>query len=293
MNNPKIRQVGIFTESEEITHWLECTLKLTTLSFDSICILNKSSDIAKNSPSLIIVTERKFRALYNYLNKANTLLPVLVVTRDFNGFSVPNANRLTIDLLPLPAATIGLLEHSIKAVFQDFKLNQELTKLAHYDALTGAANRLLFQDRCKQALKMAKRNKRAVSLLYFDLDDFKPINDTYGHDIGDELLKRFVKIVSSVSRETDTLARLGGDEFALLLPDTPESELTQFCQKLVQCLAQPQQLNEQLIEIKCSIGAVSTSKEEHVTLIPQKLIKKADQAVYRAKEIQGTSFVIV
>lgn len=247
----------------------------------------------KNSPSLIIVTERKFRALYTYLNKANTLLPVLVVTRDFNGFSVPNANRLTIDLLPLPAATIGLLEHSIKAVFQDFKLNQELTKLAHYDALTGAANRLLFQDRCKQALKMAKRNKRAVSLLYFDLDDFKPINDTYGHGIGDELLKRFVEIVSSVSRETDTLARLGGDEFALLLPDTAESELTQFCQKVVQCLGQPQQLNEQLIEIKCSIGAVSTSKEEHVTLIPQKLIKKADQAVYRAKEIQGTSFVIV
>lgn len=292
MHSQKIRHVGILTESDEITQWLECTLKLTGLSFDTISILSKSSDIAKSSPSLIIVTERKFRALYNYLNKVNKLMPVLVVTQDFNGFNVPTASRLTIDLLPLPAATIGLLEHSIKAVFQDFKLNQELTKLAHYDALTGAANRLLFQDRCKQALKMAKRNRRAVSLLYFDLDDFKPINDTYGHDIGDELLKRFVKIISSICRETDTLARLGGDEFALLLPDTAESELTPFCQKIVGCLAHPQQFNDLNIEIKCSIGAVSTSKEENMTLIPQKLIKKADQAVYRAKAIEGTSFIV-
>ncbi|MFY8350818.1 diguanylate cyclase domain-containing protein [Pseudoalteromonas sp. SSM20] len=293
MNIQKIRQVGIFTESPEVTAWLECTLKLTSIAFDSVCIINKTSDIASSSPSLLIVTERKFRTTYNYLRKVNKLLPVLVVTSDFNGFSVPNSCKLTIDILPLPAATIGLVEHSIKAVFQDFKLNQELTKLAHYDALTGAANRLLFQDRCKQALKMAKRSKRAVSLLYFDLDDFKPINDTYGHDVGDELLRRFVQIISSVSRETDTLARLGGDEFALLLPDTPESELSQFCQKIIQHLREPQQLNEHEIEIKCSIGAVSTSREEHVTLIPQKLIKKADQAVYRAKEVEGSSFVII
>lgn len=293
MNIQKIRQVGIFTESPEVTAWLECTLKLTTISFDSVCIINKTSDIASTFPSLLIVTERKFRTTYNYLRKVNKLLPVLVVTNDFNGFSVPNSCKLTIDILPLPAATIGLVEHSIKAVFQDFKLNQELTKLAHYDALTGAANRLLFQDRCKQALKMAKRNKRAVSLLYFDLDDFKPINDTYGHDVGDELLKRFVQIISSVSRETDTLARLGGDEFALLLPDTPESELTQFCQKIIEHLSVLQQLNEHTIEIKCSIGAVSTSNEAHATLMPQKLIKKADQAVYLAKEVEGSSFVII
>lgn len=293
MNIQKIRHVGVFTESDDVTAWITSTLKLTALSIDDVSIIKKTSDITKIAPSLLIVSESKFRSTYNYLRKVNTLLPVLVVTRDFNGFSVPNGCTLTIDILPLPAATIGLIEHSIKAVFQDFKLNQELTKLAHYDALTGAANRLLFQDRCKQALKMAKRTKRAVSLLYFDLDDFKPINDTYGHDVGDELLKRFVKIISSVCRETDTLARLGGDEFALLLPDTPESELPHFCQKIVKCLSEKQQLNEHQIEIKCSIGAVSTSKEEHITLVPQKLIKKADQAVYLAKEQQGTSFVIV
>ncbi|WP_372765841.1 GGDEF domain-containing protein [Pseudoalteromonas sp.] len=293
MNIQKIRQIGIFTESENITAWLECTLKLTSLSIEGTCVITKTSQIDKLSPSLLIVSESKFRITYNYLRKLNKLLPVLVLTKDFNGFSVPNSCKLTIDILPLHAATIGLVEHSIKAVFQDFKLNQELTKLAHYDALTGAANRLLFQDRCKQVLKMAKRNKRPVSLLYFDLDDFKPINDTYGHDIGDELLKRFVKMVLSVCRETDTLARLGGDEFALLLPDTAESELTLFCKKLVRCLAEKQQFNDQQIEIKCSIGAVSTSREEHITLIPQKLIKKADQAVYRAKDVDGTSFVII
>lgn len=293
MNIQKIRHIGIFTDSDNVTAWLSCSLKLTTLLVDTVSIIKKASDISKNSPALLIVSEKKFRSTYNYLRKVNTLLPVLVMTQEFNGFTMPSGCKLTIDNLPLPAATIGLIEHSIKAVFQDFKLNQELTKLAHYDALTGAANRLLFQDRCKQALKMAKRNKRAVSLLYFDLDDFKPINDTFGHDIGDELLKRFVKIISSNCRETDTLARLGGDEFALLLPDTAESELTHFCKKLVKCLSEKQTLIEHLIEIRCSIGAVSTSKEEHITLIPQKLIKKADQAVYLAKEIEGTSFVIV
>lgn len=231
MSLQKLSHLAIYSGSTEVAEWVNSTLSLTSLVIDNIYKFAKASDLADKNLSLIIVTEEKFKPLHNHLTKTGKLLPVLVITNEFNGFNLPKHSKITIDTIPLPAITIGLLEHAIKSVIQDFRLNQKLTNLAHYDPLTGAANRLLFKDRLTQALKLAKRNKRATSLLYFDLDDFKPVNDQYGHDVGDELLKRFVKLVSSVCRETDTIARFGGDEFVLLLPDTTKLELEVMAKK--------------------------------------------------------------
>lgn len=287
----KIYQLAIYTESNDITEWLCCTLRLTLIGVEEVHKLNKVIDLSSTKASLIIVSEEKFKAVFNYLNKAGKVLPILVITKDFNSFRIPITSKLTIDTLPLSAVTVSLFEHSIKAVMQDFKLNQKLITLAHYDPLTGAANRLLFQDRISQIYKIAKRSKKTISLLYFDLDDFKPINDNYGHDIGDELLKTFVKLISSLSRETDTLARLGGDEFVLLLPDTSELELENICKKIVDCLSVKQNIKEHLIEIKCSIGAASQSSV-CTQVSPEELLKKADQGVYQAKKKEGTTYVI-
>ena len=292
MSTLTLNNVALYTESDEIAEWLRSTLSLTELAVNNTYRCYKASQLTDKPLSLIIVTEEKFKLLYTFLKKTNRQLPILVVTKEFGGFSIPKNSKLTIDTLPLPAITIGLFEHGIKAVIQDFRLNQKLTNLAHYDSLTGAANRLLFRDRLSQALKAAKRNKRAVSLLYFDLDDFKPINDNFGHDIGDELLKCFVKIISSLVRDVDTLARIGGDEFVLLLTDTPLLELKNMCNKIVNVLSNEQQVGEHLIEIKSSIGAVATSVENGLLMTPDALLKKADLAVYQAKKVKGTHFVI-
>lgn len=292
MSVQKLSHLAIYSHSIGIVEWVNSTLNLTSLVIENIYKFTKASDSTDKNLSLFIVTEEKFKALHSHLTKIGKSLPVLVITNDFNGFNPPKHSKLTIDTIPLPAITIGLLEHAIKSVIQDFRLNQKLTNLAHYDSLTGAANRLLFKDRLTQALKSAKRNKRAVSLLYFDLDDFKPVNDQYGHDVGDELLKRFVRLVSSVCRETDTIARFGGDEFVLLLPDTPKPELKVMAEKVVNTLSKSQQIKNFDIEIKCSIGASSVSDFGDLTHTSEALLKLADKAVYQAKKVKGTHYII-
>lgn len=287
----KLNSLAIYTQSEKIAQWLQCTLSLTAIDIKHKHHYFKVNEISDFPFSLIIVTEEEFKTLYNYLNKLHRQLPILVITKEFSGFNTPKNSKSTIDTLPLPALTIDLFEHSIKSVIRDFKLNQKLTNLALYDPLTGAANRLLFQDRLKQALKSSKRHKLAVSLLYFDLDDFKAINDNFGHDIGDELLISFVKTISSLVRDVDTLARIGGDEFILLLTDTSLSELESICNKVVNALSIKQQIGAHLIEIKSSIGAVTTA-QHGLLMTPEVLLKKADLAVYQAKKVEGTYFVI-
>ena len=109
------------------------------------------------------------------------------------------------------------------ALFSDIteikKQQQELEHMAHYDALTGLPNRVLFADRLRQAMAQAHRSKRLLAVAYFDLDGFKAINDRYGHSVGDGLLTAMAFRMKRVMREGDTLARLGGDEFAAVMLD--------------------------------------------------------------------------
>lgn len=290
MKLPKIVNIAVLTESIEVYNWLASSLALTSLSSSRLYRLEVVNELDNLKFPFVIVTEEKFKPLSSYLNKHSKSVPILVLTKEFNSFSPTKLNKVVIDTLPLQAATINLLEHLIKSILQDFKLNQQLTLLAHYDPLTGAANRLLFRDRLDEALKQAKRNKNPVSVLSFDLDDFKPVNDTYGHDVGDELLKRFVMLITAQCRSTDTIARLGGDEFILLLPNTPFCELDKICQKIVGCLKFKQTIKGNEIEIKSSIGAASISGEAKA-MSAEGLLKSADEAVYLAKKKVGTSYV--
>ncbi len=153
--------------------------------------------------------------------------------------------------------------------------------LAHHDSLTGLPNRILFQERLRQALAQGKRAPHRVALLFLDLDKFKDINDTLGHHVGDLLLKAVAKRLLRCVRETDTVARLGGDEFAVVLTNlaAPEDAST-VAEAIITSIADPFGLEEHEVLTSTSVG---------ITIFPDdadesdQLLKNADLAMFRAK----------
>lgn len=161
---------------------------------------------------------------------------------------------------------------------------QEAEKILHranYDALTGLPNRTLLSDRFQQALVIAKRNKVQLATMFIDLDNFKPVNDTLGHDVGDALLKAVAYRMLNCVRESDTVARVGGDEFVLLLPEIEtENDAVIVAEKIRYTLNQPFELGGHTVVISGSIGlAVYPQHGTSENL----LAKSADTAMYQAK----------
>lgn len=153
---------------------------------------------------------------------------------------------------------------------------------AYHDVLTGLPNRILLQDRFQQALAHARRNQVMLSVLFIDLDEFKPVNDRLGHQMGDLLLREVAGRIGGCLREVDTLARLGGDEFVVLLPDIQLIENpAKVAQKILNLFDGPFQIDEHEINLSTSIG-ISLYPLDGDSL--QVLMKNADMALYRAKE---------
>lgn len=166
-------------------------------------------------------------------------------------------------------------------ITQQKQQQQDLTLLAHYDALTKLPNRVLFTDRFQQAIIHSNRNNTQLAVCFLDLDDFKPVNDTYGHDIGDKLLIDVANRIQAVIRMEDTISRLGGDEFALLLNNIESiGQAEHRLDRILTTLAEPYIINSHQIKITTSIG---------MTLYPDDnsdidlLLRHADQAMYLAK----------
>jgi diguanylate cyclase (GGDEF)-like protein/PAS domain S-box-containing protein len=153
--------------------------------------------------------------------------------------------------------------------------------LAYHDSLTGLANRLLFRDRLDTALRQAQRSNRPLAVLMMDLDHFKTINDTLGHQTGDRLLKEVAQRLSASVRDCDTLARLGGDEFALLMPEIRSAgDAASIARKLVQALTPEIDLGGQGVFMTTSIGIAMFPDHGESS---DELIKNADVALYVAK----------
>ncbi len=163
-----------------------------------------------------------------------------------------------------------------------------LQHLAHHDSLTGLPNRLLFYDRLHLAIIRAHRAGRQVALLLLDVDRFKIINDTLGHDVGDGLLREVARRLHGTLREGDTVARLGGDEFVVMLEQRATTgDVAQVAAKLLQVLAVPVLLGERQLQVTASIG-VSIYPEDAVDM--EGLLKCADTAMYRAKDEGRNNF---
>ncbi|QSX33354.1 EAL domain-containing protein [Shewanella avicenniae] len=177
-------------------------------------------------------------------------------------------------------------------VFSDIsdrkKAEEDLRLLANYDTLTGLPNRALFHDRLWHALEKAKRNETKVALLFLDLDRFKNINDSKGHQVGDELLKAVAKRLSGVIRASDTVARIGGDEFTIILEGIVKAKAaTVIAEKIINVLDQPFELQQTTLDITTSIG-ISLSPDDAIDA--QELLKYADTAMYYAKSLGRNNF---
>ena len=179
----------------------------------------------------------------------------------------------------------GKLTHHI-AVITDIspikETQRRLDFLANHDPLTDLPNRLLFNDRLQHAIKRARRGSLSVALLFIDLDHFKAVNDSHGHQVGDLLLVEIAKRLNALIRSADTLARLGGDEFVILMEALPSPlAAAQVADKIVASLKQPFNINGLSLHIGCSIGiALYPEDGEDATT----MMKNADAAMYRAKE---------
>ena len=166
------------------------------------------------------------------------------------------------------------------------KIREEIHQLAFYDPLTQLPNRRLLLSRLSQTLAEHARNAHDGALLFVDLDDFKTLNDTWGHDVGDQLLLQVAQRLGSCTRENDTLARLGGDEFVLLLnglsPEPAEAaqQAEAVAHKILTTLAQPYALGAHQYQNTVSIG-ITMFSDPHST--QEELLKRADMAMYRAK----------
>jgi len=162
------------------------------------------------------------------------------------------------------------------------KRSDELTHLAHHDSLTELPNRLLLSDRLEQSIKLAQRHKEKIALLFIDLDNFKKVNDSLGHSVGDIILKEAANRLRNCVRDTDTVARLGGDEFTIIINEIENSDLiSEITTKIIKKLQNKFQAQGHNLYVTTSIG-ISIYPDDADS--SEELLRNADAAMYKAKE---------
>ncbi len=216
-------------------------------------------------------------------------IPILVMTDEMEAEVDRTAIRAgASDYLIRGRIDSQLLERTIRYAIERKEAEIKLTRLAHYDQLTNIPNRILFRDRLEHAIQKADRDALPFTLMYLDMDGFKQVNDNYGHDAGDALIRAFADRLRCCMRRCDSVARIGGDEFTLLLEQTESTaDIAHIAEKVLATVARPYQIGRHEVMVGCSMGIV---------VYPQtmgdadSLQKKADMAMYQAKQKDGSSY---
>jgi len=227
----------------------------------------------------ILMDKGEYRTEIHFLKKSKDVIYVelsLSLLKDEKGTSI---------------GMIGYVHDITERKESEDALTKQKDILRHYaqhDVLTGLPNRALFADRLEQGIRKAKRHEAGLALFFIDLDKFKHINDSLGHEVGDRVLKLVAKRIEEVIRKEDTLARLGGDEFTVIMEELryPE-DASILAKKILKTLAEPMYFDEQILYVSGSIG-VSLYPEDANDA--QLLLKYADTAMYKAKEEGRNNF---
>ena len=190
--------------------------------------------------------------------------------------------RLSITVLRNDEGEIANFVSLFTDITEQKNVEQRLSHLAHHDHLTGLPNRTLFTDRLEHALAHSAREEHKIGLMFIDLDGFKPINDDYGHDVGDALLCAIADTLTGLVRDADTVARVGGDEFVLILENITKLEDVLFvADKILTRFTEPFMAIETTCNVGCSIGIAMAPDDSSDA---DELVKMADTAMYLAKE---------
>jgi diguanylate cyclase (GGDEF)-like protein len=195
----------------------------------------------------------------------------------------------TIALAAVVAVAVGLRMALLTRRADQFGRVQagrvaQLTRMALHDPLTGLPNRILLEDRLAMALAGQRRMGSVLAVLFCDLDHFKLVNDTFGHDGGDDVLITTATRLTSAVRATDTVSRLGGDEFVVLCPDlSSEAELTDVVERIVQLLSEPLDIGGRRASVSGSVGVAFVEGDAATPASLTDLLREADAAMYRAK----------
>ncbi len=181
-----------------------------------------------------------------------------------------------------------LLERTLRYAIERKQTEQYLARLAHYDQLTDIPNRILFRDRLEHVIHLANRDKTAFALMFIDLNGFKLVNDNFGHDVGDVIIRICAERLNSCLRRSDSVARIGGDEFTLLLTHIENNtDVGHIAEKIIELISEPCQINGYEVAVGCSIGIALYPQAGHDA---EGLLKNADMAMYKAKQEEGSSF---
>jgi diguanylate cyclase (GGDEF)-like protein len=243
--------------------------------------------VEKHHPALILLDAVMpgidgFTTCQTIKEKGHTDIPVMMITGLDDDASVERAYEVgAIDFITKPIKW-AVLKHRVKSVVAKVIAERKVQLLAYQDTLTGLPNRLLFADRLEQAVIRSERSRTSMALMLVDIDDFKLVNDSFGHDAGDKLIKAVGDLISKSLRRADTIARLGGDEFAVIIEgiDGPEDAIS-IADNLTTILEHNVRLDDQETYTSASIG-ISVYPDDGKDA--RTLLKNADTAMFRAKE---------
>jgi len=227
-----------------------------------------------------------FQVMENLKETETGYLPVLVITAQPDhklralAAGAKDFVAKPFDLVEVQTRIHNMLE--VRLLYKKLEnSNKVLESLALHDTLTGLPNRRLLMDRLSLAIAHARRNKRIMAVMYLDLDGFKQINDTLGHDVGDTLLSMIAARLEAAVRQEDTVARLGGDEFVIVLWELSHADgVAKLASKVIQAVSQPYSIQGRDVSMTASVGVgIYPTHGEEVEM----LMKSADLALYEAK----------
>ncbi len=253
----------------------EAVATLARQSFD-VCLLD-----------LTLPDASGFSALIDIQEKAPDM-PVLILTgtRDAT-LAKRTVGRGAQDYLLKDELELARLSRAIDYAMERKHVEKGLFQRANFDTLTGLANRDMFTSRLHMAMARADRSGGNIAVLFIDLDGFKPINDTHGHDAGDEVLKTVAQRIRSALRAYDTPARFGGDEFAVLLEGIPSPRnAANIARKIIKTLSTPIPYHAHYLDVGVSIGIAFSDAQ----VTPEVLLQHADVAMYHAKDDGGGTY---
>lgn len=263
---------------------------LTFVNFSMCRILGYPMKELVGASYRTIMDEKNSRDVYRAFNRVYTdkrprkSFDWELIRKDGQRITVETSVTLITDRNGNATGFRGIL----RDISERKKMEKSLQYLAHHDALTGLPNRILFNDRLQQAIAHAGRNFSLLAVLFLDLDNFKEINDTLGHDIGDLLLKEVARRLEDTIREIDTVARFGGDEFVFILPDIKSVDYAdKVIKRIHSAFSKPFAIKEHRITITPSMGAAFYPIDSDDM---ETLLKKADTAQYRVKEEGKNNF---